>query len=110
MPKLERAGGEGAWGKLSDETAGAGLWGEASGGGFQHSERGPREREGCLPWFASAPPSSSAATTSLCPFCAAMMSGVAPSVRAEEKGGAPSKEGHESRKQRERAMRWGAGG
>ena len=55
-----------------------------------------------MPWFALAPPASSAATTSVCPFCAAMMSGVSPSVSAEEKGGAPSKEGHESHKQRER--------
>ena len=54
-----------------------------------------------MPWFASAPAASSAATTSVCPFCAAMMSGVARLIMAEEKGGAPSKEGHESRKQRE---------
>ena len=54
-----------------------------------------------MPWFALAPPASSAATTSVCPFSAALMSGVVPLVLAEEKGGAPSKEGHESRKQRE---------
>ena len=54
-----------------------------------------------MPWFALAPPASSAATTSVCPFSAAMKSGVTPLVRAEEKGGAPSKEGHESHKQRE---------
>ena len=40
-----------------------------------------------MPWFALAPAASSAATTSVCPFCAAMMSGVTPSVRADEKGG-----------------------
>ena len=62
-----------------------------------------------MPWFALAPPSSSAATTSMCPFIAAMKSGVTPLVLAEEKGGAPSKERHESHKQRERAMRRGAG-
>ena len=57
-----------------------------------------------MPWFALAPPASSAATTSVCPFLAAMMSGVRlkPLVLDEEKGGAPSKEGHESHKQRER--------
>ena len=54
-----------------------------------------------MPWFALAPAASNAATTSVCPFFAAMMSGVSPLVLAEEKGGAPSKEGHESRKQRE---------
>ena len=41
----------------------------------------------------TAPAARSAATTSVCPFFAAMMSGVAPSVRAEEKGGHPARRG-----------------
>ena len=54
-----------------------------------------------LPWLALAPPASSAATTSAYPFCAAMMSGVTPSVLAEEKGGTQQGGAREPQAERE---------